>query len=209
MKIKVIGANMDIGQSLTSYVEEHLNKEVKKYFENAVEAEVHFSKEGAHLVKTMIYVNEGVKGGINVKSNGEAGEAYGSFSEALERAAKQLRRYKRRIKNYRRQGQGLKSAEPSFEILDAIKYVIPPSNLDAFADMEDGENKIEQDEIIDENPEIISEKTTKVERLSVNEAIMKMDLADLPALAFINSQNGRLNVVYHRKDGNISWVDPK
>jgi hypothetical protein len=35
-----------------------------------------------------------------------------------------------------------------------------------------------------------------------------MDLQDLPALMFFNSAHGRLNVVYRRVDGNISWVDP-
>lgn len=38
---------------------------------------------------------------------------------------------------------------------------------------------------------------------------MKMDLSNLPALVFLNSENKRINVVYHRKDGNISWVDPQ
>ena len=55
----------------------------------------------------------------------------------------------------------------------------------------------------------ISEKNTEIEELAVDQAIMKMDLANLPALVFINSANQRLNVVYHRKDGNISWIDPE
>jgi len=202
MQIQVSGSNMDVGQSLTDFVNENLNKEVKKYFENAVKAEVHFSKEGHHLIKTVITVNEGVRGGIAVKSNAQGGDAYGCFNEALDKAAKQLRRYKRRIKNYRRQGGGLKNVEPNYEIFDATKYVLPPQNLDVFADMEEGE-------VQDENLNVIAEKGTDIEKLSVNEAIMKMDLADLPALVFINKDNGRMNVVYHRKDGNISWIDTK
>ena len=35
------------------------------------------------------------------------------------------------------------------------------------------------------------------------------DLSDLPALMFCNKANGRLNIVYRRADGNISWVDPE
>ncbi len=55
---------------------------------------------------------------------------------------------------------------------------------------------------------VVDEKTTNIEELSVEEAIMQMDLQNLPALVFINNKNKRLNVVYHRKDGNISWIDP-
>ncbi|MBM3579682.1 MAG: ribosome-associated translation inhibitor RaiA [Alphaproteobacteria bacterium] len=200
MQVRVLGSHTDVGQSLTQYVQENLEKSVKKYFENAVSAEVHFVKNG-HLFKVSLTVNEGVRGGIAVKADGEAGDAYAAFNEASERAAKQLRRYKRKIKNYHRQGGGLKSVEPNYKVIDAAKYVLPPLNLDVFADMEE--------EIADESHKVVAEKTTAIEELSVDEAIMKMDLANLPTLVFVNNKNKRINVVYHRKDGNISWIDPQ
>ena len=205
MQVRVVGSNMDIGQSLTSYVEEHLVKSVKKYFDKAVNADVHFSKDG-NLFKAIITVNEGVKGGITVKSDAEAGDVYACFNEASAKATKQLRRYKERIKNYRHHGGGLKSVEPNYKALDCMKYILPPTEYNVFEEMESEESE----NIADNNKSltIINEKTTAVEELSVEEAIMKMDLANLPALVFINQKNKRLNVVYHRKDGNISWIDP-
>lgn len=205
MQIRVTGANIEVGQSLTEFVEDNLERSVKKYFENAVDAEVHFSKEG-HLFKVMISVNEGVKGGIAVKSNASAGDVYGCFNEACEKAAKQLRRYKRRLVNYRRQAKSIKDQEPDYKIFDATKYVIPPISYDVFEEMEE---EIREEEAQLQAHNVINEKTTNVEKLTVDEAIMKMDLADLPALVFVNENNGRLNVVYHRKDGNISWIDPE
>ena len=205
MQIRVIGSNMDIGQSLTQYVEENLAKSIKKYFDKAINAEVHFSKEG-NLFKAVVTVNEGVKGGITVKSNAEAGDVYGCFNEAAEKASKQLRRYKRKIKNYRRTGGGLKSVEPNYQAIDSMKYILPPMAYNVFEEMENEER--ESDEL-DQSLNVINEKTTDIEELSVDEAIMKMDLADLPALVFINKLNKRINVVYHRKDGNISWIDPR
>ena len=56
---------------------------------------------------------------------------------------------------------------------------------------------------------VIAEKPTEIEPLTVSQAVMKMDLQDLPAIMFFNSAHGRLNVVYRRIDGNISWVDPE
>lgn len=197
MKIRVIGSNIEVGQSLTQHVEEHLEKSVTKYFDQAVSAEVHLSKNGP-MFKAIITVNEGVKGGIVVKSNAEAGEVYACFAEASTKAEKQLRRYKRKIKNYRRNGGGLKSID------DAMKYVLPPVSHDIIEEVESEETAQKAQSL-----NIINEKTTNVEELSVDEAIMKMDLADLPALIFTNKDNKRLNVVYHRKDGNISWIDPQ
>jgi ribosomal subunit interface protein len=206
MKIEVIGSNMQIGNALTQHVNENLTKGVTKYFDGAIGGQVFFTKK-AHLVSVVINVNEGIKGGgIVIKSDSEAGDPYGAFAEALKKAEKQLRRYKRKIKNYRRQGGGLKSLEPDYKAFEAIKYVMPPSDLDVFEEME--EEVLEEQEQ-DKKLNIVAEKNTAIENLTVSEAIMKMDLANLPALVFINSDNKRINVVYHRKDGNISWVDPQ
>ena len=98
MQVRVVGSNMDIGQALTSYVEEHLAKTVTKYFDKAIDAEVHFSKDG-NMFRVIVIVNEGVKGGIVVKSNAEAGDVYACFNEACSKSAKQLNRYKSKIKN--------------------------------------------------------------------------------------------------------------
>lgn len=201
MQIRVIGAGMEVGQALTQFVEEHLEKSVTKYFDTAINAEVHFSKNG-HMFKALVMVNEGMKGGIAVKSDAEAGDVYACFNEACSKVAKQLQRYKSRIKNYRRIGGGLKSIEPNYQALDAMKYILPPVAYDVFEEME-SEEKAEQ------SLNVINEKTTNIEELTVEEAIMKMDLADLPALVFTNKNNKRINVVYHRKDGNISWIDPQ
>jgi hypothetical protein len=55
---------------------------------------------------------------------------------------------------------------------------------------------------------MIAETTTEISRLSVGEAIMRMDLADQPVLMFRNCETGELNVVYRLDDGTIGWIDP-
>jgi ribosomal subunit interface protein len=197
MQIKVSGSNMEVGQSLTEFANETLEKSVTKYFDKAVSSEIHFAKDG-NLFKVVITVNEGVRGGIKIKSDGAAGDAYAAFSEACERAAKQLRRYKRKIQNYRRHQGGIKSAEVDYKAIEGMKYVMPPLAFDS-----------QEEEVEDKSHAVIAEKVTEIETLSVDDAIMKMDLQNLPALVFINEKSKRINVVYHRKDGNISFIDPQ
>ena len=188
MQINIIGSNIEVGKSLTTYVEENLEKAVTKYFENAVSADVHFSKDG-NLFKTLIIVNEGVKGGgIVVKSDAQAGDVYGSFNEACEKAAKQLRRYKKKIKSYRRHKGGIKSATVNQIAVDAMKYVLPPEKYDVFEEM-DSDVEEEKAPALTKDLNVIAEKNTVIEELSVEDAIMKMDLANLPALVFTNSEN--------------------
>ncbi len=199
MDIRVLGSNMEVGESLIKHVRERLEVSVTKYFENAVNADVFFTKN-KNSFKANIVVNEGVSN-ISIRSNAESGEVYSCFENALEKASKQLRRYKSKIKTYRRSQGGFKSVDIRDQILEVPKYVIPAVSHDSFE---------EEAQVINENGalKIIEEKTAKVEELTVDEAIMKMDLWDLPALVFINKENSRVNVVYNRKDGNVSWVDP-
>ena len=56
---------------------------------------------------------------------------------------------------------------------------------------------------------IIAEMETKLQSLSVGEAVMQMELAGVPVLVFRNEKQGSgVNVVYRRDDGNIGWIDP-
>ena len=57
-------------------------------------------------------------------------------------------------------------------------------------------------------PVVIAEMSTELPRLTVGEAVMRMDLADAPVLLFRNRSHGQLNVVYRRGDGNVGWIDP-
>lgn len=44
---------------------------------------------------------------------------------------------------------------------------------------------------------------------TIGEAVMRMDLADLPAMMSRNRAHGGPGMVYHRPDGNIGRVDPE
>jgi hypothetical protein len=53
----------------------------------------------------------------------------------------------------------------------------------------------------------VSENITQLRTMTVGEAVMQLDLTDVPALVFRNSAHGEINVVYRRGDGNIGWID--
>ena len=110
MDIRVLGVHMEVGEALTHYVEEHIERHVNKYFDTAITADVHFSKQGNEFQVKMV-INEGVKNGVVIKSDGAAVDAYGCFNEAMEKATRQLREYKEKIKNHRRELGGLKSVD--------------------------------------------------------------------------------------------------
>ncbi len=190
MRITVSGKNIDVGSALQEYVKTNLDGAVSKYFPDAVSADVVVTKE-RHLFVTNIIVNEGADHHFIIKSTGEAEEVHSSVEKAVEKVEKQLRRYKKRIRNHHRERMGKTVESAQYE---ANKYVL--------------EREAEKEEDAGEdNPIIIAEKKTRIETLTVSEAVMRMDLAELPTYVFINKLNGNVNVVYRRADGNISWID--
>jgi ribosomal subunit interface protein len=189
MKITIAGKHVGVGESLQAHIEHRLEEGVKKYLDRVTSLHVVVTKE-AHQFKVDINGNTGTSSGITIKSSALAADVYACFDAAADKIEKQLRRYKRRITNHHKNTPEA-GLQPS--TLTGKKYVI----------------QSESEEAQEDSPIVIAEKATAVETLTVSEAVMKMDLADLPALLFFNSANGRINVVYKRQDGNISWVDPE
>jgi ribosomal subunit interface protein len=188
MQLQISGRHVDLGESFQQYVEKRLSDGFNKYIDRVSNVHVVVAKEAHHQFRVDIHGNVGTHAGVVVKSQGQASEIYAAFDDAADKAEKQLRRYKRRLKDHHK-------ADVSLE-RQAKKYVLQTEAVDSELD-EKG------------SPVVVAEKPTTIETLTVSQAVMKMDLASLPALMFFNSGNGRLNVVYRRVDGNISWVDPE
>jgi ribosome hibernation promoting factor len=189
MHITITGKQIDVGDALRQHAEAALEDIAEKYFGNALEAHVVFSRE-AHLIQCDLQVHVGR--GILVRSESNGNEAYVAFDVAAERIDKRLRRYKRRLRNHHALDK-----ERERETLGRT-YVLQPGEDESAAPPEDEGSQ----------PLVIAEMETPIPQLSVSEAVMRLDLADLPALMFTNSARGTLNVIYRRRDGNIGWVDP-
>ena len=190
MHITVTGKQIDVGDALRRHTQAAIEDIAEKYFGNALEAHVVFSRE-AHLIECDLQVHVGR--GILVRSEAEANEAYAAFDIAAERIDKRLRRYKRRLRDHHAHEKERERAEPL-----GRTYVLQPGENEDAPTPEGGHPQAM----------VIAEMETPIPQLSVSEAVMRLDLADLPALMFRNSARGTFNVIYRRRDGNIGWIDP-
>jgi len=191
MHLTVKGKQLDVGDALRSHVAENLKAAVGKHFDNPIDATVVFSRE-AHLFRADISVHVGRN--ILVQSNGAAAEPYPAFDTACDKITERLRRYKGRLKNHH------PTPEAASQL--AAQYVLEREPENTAAGDEDAAEG-------DGTPVIIAELTTPIDTLTVSEAVMRLELAELAALLFRNRAHGELNLVYRRADGHIGWVDPK
>jgi ribosomal subunit interface protein len=187
MQLSVTGKQIDVGDALRGHITTTLDAAVSKYFENAIEGSVTIARRG-HAFRADISVHIGRN--ILIQGHAEEGDAYAAFDAACERIATRLRRYKSRLRDHR------KSNRAEDEVTSASQYIL--------AGDEDGEDKGPESD----NPVVVAEMETGIETLTVSEAVMRMDLADTPAILFRNRAHGGLNMVYRRSDGNIGWIDP-
>lgn len=185
MQLTVKGMHLDVGDSLREHVRASLIHSAGKYFGEPVEATVVFTKEKNHRYNAAISLHVGH--GIVLESEGEANDPYPAFDGASQRLTKRLARYKDRLKDHHRR-------EPLSDVVAAAYTTFSGVN--------------ENEEETGNDPAIVAEMQTQVPTLAVSDAVMRLELGDLPALLFKNPKHGGYNMVYRRKDGNIGWVDP-
>lgn len=189
MQLSVKGKQLDVGDALRTHVGEALSRILDKYFGDAIEVTVTLSRD-AHLYRAVVAAHVGR--GIHLEAQGEANEPYPAFDAAADRLSKRLRRYKRRLRDH-----NSKPAEGA--PLPAQQYILAGEGRDDSG----GESSA------DGQPAVVAEMTTEIPTLTVSEAVMRMDLGNLPAMMFRNSAHGGLNMIYQRSDGNIGWIDPR
>jgi ribosomal subunit interface protein len=190
MQITVSGKQLDLSDALRQRVANQLDQIASKYFDHALEANVTFSRARCFFTCD---INLHAGRGLRLRAEGEAADAHSAFDDAAEHVAKRLRRYRRRVNEHARDLANRERPEA------ARQYILR---------QEDEPDDLAGDAIALTHATIIAESPTEIARLSVSDAVMRMDLADQKVLMFRNSTSGELNVIYRRDDGHIGWIDP-
>jgi len=108
---------------------------------------------------------------------------YASIGAVVDKIERQLRRYKERLKGHK----------PSTEVR-----------------AKEGKRTIVQAESLEQQqtPVVISTETISIKPMSVDEAVMQMDLMHKDFLVFTDASTENINVLYRRKDGNYGLIEP-
>ncbi len=192
MQITVSGKQVDLSDALRTRVAQQLEAIAGKYFDHALEAHVTFSRARSFFTCD---INMHAGRGLVLRGEGEAADANSAFDDAAEHIAKRLRRYRRRVNEHARDSAHRERPEA------ARQYVLRQEE-----DERDGAGVPAGRSVT--YATVVAEIPAEIARLSVGDAVMRMDLADQMVLMFRNSTTGELNVVYRRSDGHIGWIDP-
>jgi ribosomal subunit interface protein len=206
MHITVAGKQVETGEALQQHVRDGLDTIARKYFDHALEANVTFRRGG----KGFAFVCDiNLKAGrdLFMRGEGEGADAHRAFEEAAEHVAKRLRRYRRRVNDHARSlasGRDRGQGEPARQI------VLRRSEDEGEEEESEAADAAAADGAADgfAHPAVVAETPALIERLTVGEAVMRLDLLQATVLMFRNSTTQALNVVYRRGDGHVGWIDP-
>lgn len=183
MQVTVKGLHLDVGNALTTHAETVLGALGEKYFGGNLDATVTFTKEKNHRYLALISIR--LSRGDVLEATAQGEEVYPAFDSAAEKLATRLRRYKDKLRDHHRKEDA------------ADLHVAAYTTFDVENEAEGGNE-----------PAVVAELETQIQSLAVSDAVMQLELRDLPFLMFKNPAHGGYNVVYRRKDGNIGWIDP-
>lgn len=184
MALRVSGKNMDVGDALRGKAEDHFASVVGKYFDGGYEGHLTLSPDGVGFrADCVVHLDSGA----TLQASAKGGDATGAFEVMALNIEKRLRRYNRKLKQHRR-GNGAEGVPVHYTVLGAS---------DSFDELDE-----------DYAPPVVAETTKSLRQLSVEEAVMELDLTGQEVVIFRHAGHGGLNVVYRRADGNIGWIDP-
>jgi len=190
MQIQITGKHMNLGDAMRDRIEAGLEAAVAKYFNRTGEASVFVSQQGPFVE---VDCNVHLPSGIVLQSSGRADDPYAALEVSLEKMEKRVRRYKRRLKDHHASAPLPMPAAPAAEALILV------------SDTEDSDDERME---MGDAPLTVAETSVQIRTMTVSEAVMQLELQDVPALMFRNAGHDGLNMVYRRPDGHIGWVDP-
>jgi putative sigma-54 modulation protein len=107
-------------------------------------------------------------------------DMYNALDEAVESLEQQIRKYKTKLQNKRHANESIK-----FENIEPLE----------------GEDE--------EEYKVVKTKRFAIKPMSIEEAILQMDLLKHNFFVFLNADTDEVNVVYRRKDANYGLIEPE
>ena len=177
MKFTFTEKKMGSSDSLRAYAEKKIGK-LDRLFKTEAEATVTFSMErGRYLAEITIHNN-----GLYYRASELTNDMYASVDSGVAAIERQIRRNKTRLEKRLREG--------------ALERDVVPDYVPATAEDEE-----------DEEFKIVRRKQFPIKPMSVEEAIMQMNLLDHEFFVFRNMEDSEaISVVYRRKQGGYGLI---
>jgi putative sigma-54 modulation protein len=194
MRITVTFRHMEATDALRQHAEKRLRR-IAKYVHRAVDAHVILSVvKRRHVAEIVLNADR-----TTLTAKEETGDLYSAIDLAADKIEQRARKHTEKLKSH-------KLSAPSRRARESAPPPAPPEHNGPGLRVD----VIRADSFGRRNgPEVIHTKRLPVKPMSVEEAVMQMDLMSNEFLVFRNAATASLSVVYRRKDGHYGLIEPE
>ncbi len=186
MKISVTFRHMSSTDALRAYVEEKVGK-VAKLLNDSCEAHVVLSVE-RHLHQAHIELITG--GAFRIRADERTEDMYQSIDFASDKLAKQVKRYREKVRDHR--DAPVRGRELPHQVIKGREQ--STSNGHA----------AEVDKL-----SVLRTETITAQTMTVDDALIKMDLLNSEFLVFTDTNTNHVNVMYRMHDGSFGLIEAR
>jgi putative sigma-54 modulation protein len=199
MQFSVTFRHMEATDAIREYARDKTDR-IKKYFPDPISAHVVLSTERSYL--HVADVNIQLHNGLQIKGHEVTEDMYSSIDLVIAKIERQVRRYKEKIRGHK--------SRADFSELPIAYHVLEGEGRESTATTSaqtDGPHAVATSPAAARTATIIRSSKFFARPLTVDEAIMQMNLLENHFLVFRNSQDGQVNVVYRRDDGDYGLIE--
>ena len=199
MQLNITFRNLASSDSLKDYAKDKVER-VHKYLDRAGEAHVVLSLE-RHLHHADITI---MSGAWLLRGREKSEDMYASIDLAMDKIERQLRRYKEKLKTHHGRDRVHHRQELMNQLLvrHDVFAISPPAGVEPPEEVEAvAEVAAPPSQTIVRTNEFLAKPMT------VQDAVMQMDLMNNDFLVFTNASSNEMNVVCRRKDGLYGLIE--
>ena len=205
MNLSVTFRHMEATDAIKDYCKERLEK-IKRYFPDPITAHVVLSTERGyqHCVDVVITLHNG----LFIKGREATEDMYSSIDLVMAKIERQVRRYKERIRDHKpHTGEGvpIRATVLSAEVLDRESTQPPRTAVKASRAAKPQVGATPPPQV--SAAQIVKSSKFFAKPMTVEEAVMQMNLLGNEFLVFMDSSHRQVAVVYKRKDGNYGLIE--
>jgi len=183
MQLSVTFRHMEPSDALKQHAREKLEK-IRRFFPDPISAHVVLTTERGY--QHHADVNIQLHNGLVIKGTEITEDMYSSLDLVMQKIERQVRRYHDKIRGHKERS-ALSSIPVAYHVLE--------EGVDA------------ADGVEAQPTSILTTEHIPARTLSVDEALMQLNLAGQSFLVFRNSQSSHVNVVYRREDGKYGLIE--
>ncbi|MFO7568045.1 MAG: ribosome-associated translation inhibitor RaiA [Enhygromyxa sp.] len=204
MQTQFVFRHMDSSDALRNYAEERLTK-IKRYFSDPLKVNCTFAVE---KINHIAQFDVTLRNGLQLHSSETTENMYSSIDMALAKMERQVRRYKDRITQHKPH-KG-KAARVRQVVISGDAFDEPETMVEAEVRRSEEQVTTERPSALDQAAaRVVREKEFRAERLTVQEAVMQLNLMHKAFLVFTNTETGDINVCYRMENGDYGLIETR